>query len=237
MININIGSVLASPNTNNASVGAPSAGPAVVTASASKGTESHDTVTLSSASQATASPIAAASDPYSGLSTAQLQVIHSRVMQELSTGYWATAATNDSQLPEPATPDRIASAQSATACLHGTGPNPFKSLSRDALTAIGYDESGKYTLNERSAALGQQENNDSAYVTLASDLSSATGDSRYLDSALLQINQHLSPVEAAVSNQLMSLSTPTQQLIGMLNEADSQHGGPLTTNLPYPGGW
>jgi glucan-binding YG repeat protein len=202
-------------------------------------TQNDDTVTLSSAAQVAASPATSSTtaDAYSGMSFAQLQVVNARVNQELSTGMWASAATNDSQLPDPATPDTIANAQAATAFLNGTGANPYSSLSRDALTSIVYNESGEYTLNQRSAALGQQENNDTAYITEATNVSYATGDTRYLDGALLQLNQHLSPVETAVSDKLLLLTTPTAQLVTQLNEADSEHGGALITNLPYPGGW
>lgn len=60
---------------------------------------------------------------------------------------------DDAKVPASDDPVRHEQAKKATAFLRGRAANPFASQSREVLSAILYDDSGAYTLNERHAAL------------------------------------------------------------------------------------
>lgn len=196
-----------------------------------------DSLTLSDASQAVlATSQSTVTDPFAGKTQAQLQAIRSEVMHELSQSDGVAGIAKDAlQLPVPATAERLASAKMATTYINSGGQtqNPFASLSRSALTAIIYDQSGTYTINERSAALGQQENNDSAFLTSASNQTAVTGNLSYIYTALQELNQQQLPVEKAVPTEFIPLSTSPEQL----NSLVALYGGPSDLLLDYPGGW
>lgn len=196
-----------------------------------------DSVNLSDASKTalTASQVTVA-DPFAGKTQAQLQAIRSDVMHELSQSDGVAGIAKDAlQVPVPATPARLASAQMATTHVNSGGQtqNPFAGLSRSALTAIIYDQSGTYTINERSAALGQQEDNDTAFLTSAHNQTVATGSRSFIYTALQELNQQQLPVEKAVPDEFIALSTSPEQLNDLLDLA----GGPANLLLGYPGGW
>lgn len=60
----------------------------------------------------------------------------------------------DNEIPKTTDPKSLIRAKQATAFINNPSheKNPFSSLSSDQLSLITYDESGSYTLNERSAA-------------------------------------------------------------------------------------
>ncbi|WP_199153379.1 hypothetical protein [Chromobacterium sp. ASV23] len=72
--------------------------------------------------------------------------------------YHARQNEYDRQTPQSDDPARLQLAASATAFLHARQggkenvPNPFSGLSREQLTAIVNDDSGRFTVNERRAA-------------------------------------------------------------------------------------
>jgi glucan-binding YG repeat protein len=202
---------------------------------------SDDSVTISSeAHAALAAAQSADDDPFAGMSVDQLQAIHSQVESELTVGSDAASlAANAAQLPNPATPDRIASAESATEYVQSgeNTPNPFSGYSRSDLTKVIYDQSGTYTINERIAAQAQQEDNDSAYLLAASSKTAETGDIRYLHSALLQLDQQKTSIEKAASNETSSFALSSTELTGLLNQANTEKGEALPSTLSYPGGW
>ncbi len=66
--------------------------------------------------------------------------------------YIKSSGKDNAQRPDTEDPDLLARARKATDFENGTGPNPFKGLRPELLTAIAYDDSGTFTLNERRAA-------------------------------------------------------------------------------------
>lgn len=62
----------------------------------------------------------------------------------------------DAELPPSQEPQRLARARQATESLYGRAANPFAGLARAELSAIVYDDSGAYTINERYAAANQR---------------------------------------------------------------------------------
>jgi hypothetical protein len=70
----------------------------------------------------------------------------------------------DNEMPKNTDPESLIRAKEATAFINNPSHenNPFSSLSRDQLSLITYDESGSYTLNERSAAYYESYNREEA---------------------------------------------------------------------------
>ncbi|WP_232460086.1 hypothetical protein [Burkholderia ubonensis] len=75
------------------------------------------------------------------------------IVDEIAGETWAAnRAKHDAELPKSNDPQALALARQATDFSHGIGANPFKGMSREQLNAIAYDDSGKFTVNERHAA-------------------------------------------------------------------------------------
>ncbi|GAB7529835.1 hypothetical protein PS3A_22460 [Pseudomonas sp. 3A(2025)] len=66
--------------------------------------------------------------------------------------YHALKSQHNAELPNTKNPDILARAKQATDYENGKAPNPFKGMSAELLTAISYDDSGTFTVNERRAA-------------------------------------------------------------------------------------
>ncbi|KQQ56298.1 hypothetical protein ASF84_13555 [Pseudomonas sp. Leaf127] len=62
--------------------------------------------------------------------------------------YIKSSGKDNAQRPDTEDPHLLARARKATDFENGTGPNPFKGLRPELLTAIAYDDSGTFTLNE-----------------------------------------------------------------------------------------
>jgi glucan-binding YG repeat protein len=205
--------------------------------SESSSPDAADNLTLSAASHtALAASQTSATDPFAGKTTAELQAIHSEVMQEILQSSSPKQMAQDAlQLPVPATQERLASAKMATERVSSGGQtqNPFAGLSRSELTAIIYDQSGKYTINERVCALGQQEDNDTAFLTAASNQSLATGNRSFIYTALQELSQQQLPVEKAVPTESGSAVTTPEELSQMVDT----YGDSATLAFNYPDGW
>ncbi|WP_257010154.1 hypothetical protein [Burkholderia ubonensis] len=75
------------------------------------------------------------------------------IVDEIAGETWAAnRAEHDAERPKSDDPQALALARQATDFSHGIGANPFKGMSREQLDAIAYDDSGKFTVNERHAA-------------------------------------------------------------------------------------
>ncbi|WP_232444958.1 hypothetical protein [Burkholderia ubonensis] len=75
------------------------------------------------------------------------------IVDEIAGETWAAnRARHDAERPKSDDPQALALARQATDFSHGIGANPFKGMSREQLAAIAYDDSGKFTVNERHAA-------------------------------------------------------------------------------------
>ncbi|NUU00596.1 hypothetical protein [Herbaspirillum robiniae] len=104
-------------------------------------------------------------------------------------------ARADSELPPSDDPARIRQARQATESLYGRAPNPFAGLSRAELSAIVYDESGAYTVNERYAAANQRTEVDQKFWAPVFQRAVASGDWRPVIEAALVFYAALSPLE------------------------------------------
>ncbi|MBO9537315.1 hypothetical protein [Herbaspirillum sp.] len=133
-----------------------------------------------------------ASDPLP-ITRATLHAIEARLV---AARHGADAvAQADRERPDSADPARLKQAGQATESLYGRAPNPFAGLSRAELSAIVYDESGAYTVNERYAAANQRTELDNRFWAPVFQRALTTGDWRPVIEAGLAFYASLSPLE------------------------------------------
>ncbi|KAF1042016.1 MAG: hypothetical protein GAK35_02945 [Herbaspirillum frisingense] len=145
-------------------------------------------------------------------------------------------ARADSELPPSDDPNRLRQARQATESLYGRAPNPFDGLSRAELSAIIYDESGAYTVNERYAAANQRTALDERFWTPVFQRALNSGDWRPVIEAALNFYASLSPLEQtaypdnylqllrqylSLSNLQPQASLPPQQQADMVRMLES----------------
>ncbi|MFJ3055942.1 hypothetical protein [Herbaspirillum sp. NPDC087042] len=104
-------------------------------------------------------------------------------------------ARADSEVPPSNDPQRLQQARQATESLYGRAANPFAGLSRAELSAIVYDESGAYTVNERYAAANQRTALDQQFWTPVFQQALESGNWQPVISAALVFYATLSPLE------------------------------------------
>jgi hypothetical protein len=148
--------------------------------------------TSASATAAVAEAAAAAPAPLP-VTRAELYAIEARLVAARS---GADAIARADREPAPSDdPARVRQAAQATASLYGRAPNPFAGLSRAELSAIVYDESGAYTVNERYAAANQRTELDRNFWAPVLQRALASGDWRPVIEAGLAFYASLSPLE------------------------------------------
>ncbi|WP_288407701.1 hypothetical protein [uncultured Herbaspirillum sp.] len=101
----------------------------------------------------------------------------------------------DAQLPPSEDPQRLAQARQATDSLYGRAANPFTGLSRAELSAIVYDDSGAYTVNERYAAANQRTELDQKFWAPVFQRALDSGDWKPVITAALVFYTGLSMLE------------------------------------------
>lgn len=104
-------------------------------------------------------------------------------------------AQADSEVPSSDDPQRLARARQATESLYGRAANPFAALSRAELSAIVFDESGAYTVNERYAAANQRTVLDQQFWTPVFQQALQSGNWQPVITAALLFYTSLSPLE------------------------------------------
>lgn len=136
----------------------------------------------------TVSPVAA-----QPVTRATLFAIESRLVAARS-GADAIARA-DSEVPASSDAQRLQQARQATESLYGRAANPFTGLSRAELSAIVYDESGAYTVNERYAAANQRTALDQQFWTPVFQQAMQSGNWQPVITAALLFYATLSPLE------------------------------------------
>lgn len=104
-------------------------------------------------------------------------------------------AAADAELPPSSDPRRLSQARQATEALYGRAPNPFAGWSRAELSAIVYDESGAYTINERYAAANQRTELDQRFWAPVFQRALDSGDWKPVITAALVFYASLSALE------------------------------------------
>ncbi len=104
-------------------------------------------------------------------------------------------AAADAEVPPSNDPQRLRQARQATESLYGRADNPFAYKSRAELSAIVYDESGSYTVNERYAAANQRTELDQKFWAPVFQRALESGDWKPVITAALVFYASLSALE------------------------------------------
>lgn len=121
----------------------------------------------------------------------------------------------------------------------GNAANPYAGASREMLTSIMYDESGRYTASERYAATSEQQKQDFTYFSGLSASASITSDYREYYKGVLDYYDALSPVEASVypkgyREQVEGYLKQQETLFGVLSDQDSDARKRFFPTKPTP---
>jgi hypothetical protein len=157
-----------------------------VTTAAVDSTEAAQAATV----QALARSVADAAGP---VTRATLFAIEARLVAARR-GSDAIAAA-DAEVPPSNDPQRLRQARQATESLYGRADNPFAYKSRAELSAIVYDESGSYTVNERYAAANQRTELDQKFWAPVFQRALESGDWKPVITAALVFYASLSALE------------------------------------------
>jgi len=160
------------------------------------------------------------------LSRAHLKRENERILAQLN----FDVATADAEVAtmDRSDPARVQSAEQAMAFRHKTGKNPFAGLSRSDLTAIIYDESGKYTLHERWAAGAEQQRQDYEYWRPIAKRAVMTDDRRELYHAWADFHHSLTPLEQSRDEYVGFAETVTR----LIKDEEREHGKLTDADAP-----
>ena len=156
------------------------------------------TGTSLSASDVTVSRQAYSQAKFDSYETMDRNSLKKKGVEILDQLYIAGSKKANDEVPDSDDPVRLARAKQATAFCQNPRKdsiNPFLGLSREALTKIMYDDSGLYTINERSAALSEQNRQDYNYWSPIIADAFMSGDYRKHYRAAIEFYDKLSPIE------------------------------------------
>lgn len=160
--------------------------------------KSASTGTSPNASDVTVSRQAYSQAKFDSYATMDRNSLKKRGIELLDQLYIAGSKKANDEVPDSDDPARLARAKQATAfCQNPSNDsiNPFFGLSRESLTKIMYDDSGLYTINERSAALSEQNRQDYNYWSPIIADAFMSGDYRKHYRAAIEFYDKLSPIE------------------------------------------
>ncbi|KAA8694957.1 hypothetical protein [Pseudomonas caricapapayae] len=142
--------------------------------------------------------------------------------------YRANKKLHDAEIPDTADPALLERARQATSFKNGSGTNPFAGLSQNQLRLVMYDESGEFTINERSAASSenhiQQENWNREMCKRYTDEYNETGKSTQTLVMLLAHYDQLPPIEKAQypANYAANITSGDSSAMNIFNTLKSQ---------------
>lgn len=152
--------------------------------------------------------------------------------------YYANRKVHDAEVPSTNDVTLLERAKQATEFAVGTGKNPFTGLPQDQLRLIMYDESGCYTINERSAAFSanhaQEQVWSRAMVQRYVDEYNETGKSTQTLVMILAHYNELPPIEKAQypANFAANLTSGDSQAMAIFNRLKSQLTSPAPEARP-----
>ena len=154
-------------------------------------------------SDVTVSKQAYTQSKFDSYETMDRNALKKRGVELLDQLYISGSKKANAEVPNSDDPVRLARAKQATAfiCgLHGSNfeshaKNPFAGLSSDDLSKIIYDDSGAYTINERSAALSEQQKQRYNYWAPIINEAFSSGDYRKVYRSAIDYHDKLSAIE------------------------------------------
>ena len=143
-------------------------------------------------------------------------------------GFYANRELHDAEVPDTDDPALLERARQATLFERGSGKNPFAGLPPDQLRLIMYDESGSFTINERSAAFDEEYSQDQIWKRAINqryvDEYNETGKSTQTLFMLLEHYNALPPIEKAQypANYVDNLISGDSSALDMLNSLKNE---------------
>ncbi|MCV4291276.1 hypothetical protein OH708_25520 [Pseudomonas capsici] len=187
-------------------------------------TDNSDTATLSSLAKQLNDSAARAESRDSTLSSKELGKLGTSIIYKIAgTEYDENRKVHDAEVPDTDDPELLERARQATQFKNGTGANPFASLSQDQLRLIIYDESGDYTINERSAAFSENYDREEVWNKAMAkkyvDEYNETGKSTNTLVEMLAHYNDLPPIEKAQypSNYVANLTAGDSSALDIFN--------------------
>ncbi|RMQ42318.1 hypothetical protein ALQ04_01091 [Pseudomonas cichorii] len=153
------------------------------------------------------------------------------------TEYHENRKIHDAEVPDTNDPELLERARQATQFKNGTGANPFAGLSQDQLRLIIYDESGDFTVNERSAAFSenyaQEEVWNRAMAKKYVDEYNETGKSTNTLIEMLAHYNELPPIEKAQypANYVASLTSGDSNALDIFNQQANRSSAQAENSL------
>ncbi|GFM62793.1 hypothetical protein ALQ47_00953 [Pseudomonas cichorii] len=187
-------------------------------------TDNSDTATLSSLAKQLNDSAARAESRDSTLSSKELGKLGTSIIYKIAgTEYDENRKVHDAEVPDTDDPELLERARQATQFKNGTGANPFASLSQEQLRLIIYDESGDYTINERSAAFSENYDREEVWNKAMAkkyvDEYNETGKSTNTLVEMLAHYNDLPPIEKAQypSNYVANLTAGDSSALDIFN--------------------
>ncbi|MBX8511402.1 hypothetical protein K5D34_17070 [Pseudomonas cichorii] len=187
-------------------------------------TDNADTATLSTLAKQLNDSAARAESRDSTLSSKELEKLATSIIYKIAgTEYDENRKVHDAEIPDTDDPELLERARQATQFKNGTGANPFASLSQDQLRLIIYDESGDYTINERSAAFSENYDREEVWNKAMAkkyvDEYNETGKSTNTLVEMLAHYNDLPPIEKAQypSNYVANLTAGDSSALDIFN--------------------
>ena len=180
------------------------------------------TGTSLSASDVTVSRQAYSQAKFDSYETMDRNSLKKKGIEILDQLYIAGSKKANDEVPDSDDPVRLARAKQATAFCQNPRKdsiNPFLGLSREALTKIMYDDSGLYTINERSAAHSEQCRQDYNYWNPIIEDAFMSRDYRKHYRAAIEFHDKLSPIE-----QSFAPAGYRANLVGWLEDEERKFG-------------
>lgn len=127
-------------------------------------------------------------------------------------------------------------AELAVATPSRSGLERVRTLHREQLAAMVYDQDGRFSLDERSSALARLQSNDREFLQRAGDMAQASGDERVLQAALIELEEAKTPIERALptGEQAPDVAALRRSLASRTLELG---GAPASLSLAYPNGF
>ncbi|MCF5714108.1 hypothetical protein ALQ48_02209 [Pseudomonas coronafaciens pv. zizaniae] len=192
---------------------------------------SADRATLSTLSSQLNSSAVRALARDANLNVKELNALAKSINDNIAgTHYYAHRALHDAEVPDTDDPALLERARQATKFNNGSGANPFAGLPQDQLRLIMYDESGDFTVNERSAASFenhiQEQTWKAAICKRYTDEYNETGESTQTLVMLLAHYDQLPPIEKAQypANYAATITSGDSSAMGIFSALKNQSG-------------
>ncbi len=151
--------------------------------------------------------------PEENIIPSDLKLESKRILAQITLTSDAAVLKANQEVPNTDDPVLLARAKQATSFFTSNSINPFSGLSRDKLSAIMFDDSGAYTINERRAAGSEQAKQDTAYWMPILTADAISGNHQTTYKVALDFYEKMSPLERASRDYPADYVSTTTKLL------------------------